>query len=153
MLAFNVTLAFRYKNATTVTTHFCSKMRGPRSASFWFETRHSHLDPEMRCWCPNVVYSLKRETHVQHVTAPERDLRVSLQKCKTRVQILGDPNSHKSGVSSSPAPTTDLRDYLTQKKSVHQITPKCCCERLISAVLSECHCGSYRANRQFSTGY
>ena len=37
-------------------------------------------------------------------------------------------------------PLTDLRDYLTKKRSVHQITPPCCCERLITVVLSEYHC-------------
>jgi len=41
----------------------------------------------------------------------------------------------------------DLRDYLTKKWSAHQITPHCCCEQLIIAVLSECHCSSY-TNKQ-----
>ena len=46
-------------------------------------------------------------------------------------------------ISSSDVSTADLRDYLTRKKSVHQITPQCHCERLISAVLSDCHCSFY----------
>ena len=43
-------------------------------------------------------------------------------------------------------PPTDLRDYLTRKRSAGLITPSCCCERLIT-MLSECRCNS-RANRQ-----
>jgi len=42
--------------------------------------------------------------------------------------------------SSSDVPMTDLRDYLTRKRSVHQITSQCHCERLISAVFTYCHC-------------
>ena len=40
---------------------------------------------------------------------------------------------------------TDLRDYLTKKRSVHQITPQYCCEWLITAVLSGCHCSSHES--------
>jgi len=39
-----------------------------------------------------------------------------------------------------PTPFTNLRDYLTRKRSVHQITPQYHCERLISVVFSDCHC-------------
>ena len=35
----------------------------------------------------------------------------------------------------------DLRDYLTKKRSAHQVTSSCCCQRLIS-MLAECRCGS-----------
>ena len=44
-------------------------------------------------------------------------------------------------------PPTDLRDYLTKKKSVNQIATFCCCERLITAMLSECRCSSH-VNKQ-----
>ena len=40
-------------------------------------------------------------------------------------------------------PVMDLRDYLIKKRSVHQITFQCYCERLIMAVLSQCHCNSH----------
>ena len=62
------------------------------------------------------VFALKCETDVQQVAVSECDLHVSLQKRETRVQILGDPNSSESTVSSSPTPTADLRDYLTRKR-------------------------------------
>jgi len=41
----------------------------------------------------------------------------------------------------------DLRAYLTKKRSVHQITSQCCCERLIIVVLSECHCSSHGSKK------
>ena len=46
-----------------------------------------------------------------------------------------------SKASSSDAPSTDLRDYMTRNRNVHQIAPRCHCEQLISAILSDCHCG------------
>jgi len=55
---------------------------------------------------------------------------------------LRSPHPHGIKASSSDTPAMDLMDYLTQKKSIHQIAPQCCCERLISSVLSECHCSS-----------
>ena len=70
-----------------------------------------------------------------------RDVRLAfaLQQLRSegsrKVLILRDSRL----VSSNP-PLTDLRDYLTKKMSVHQIAPLCCCERLITTVLSECHC-------------
>jgi len=80
---------------------------------------------------------------------PERDLYVSLSKHESRVQPqmakfkseLG-PNPHEFKASSSGAHYTDLSGYLTRKRSVHQISPHCHCKQLISAVLSDCHCGS-----------
>ena len=50
---------------------------------------------------------------------------------------------HGFKACSSDTPIIDLRDYLTQKRSVYQNTLQCCCERLIMAVLFECHCGSH----------
>ena len=37
----------------------------------------------------------------------------------------------------------DRRDYLTRKRSANLITPSCCRERLITAMLSECRCSSH----------
>jgi len=54
-----------------------------------------------------------------------------------------DLNSRESRVCSSATHLTDLRDYLTRKRSIHhQITSQCCCKRLIMTVLSNCHYGS-----------
>jgi len=43
-------------------------------------------------------------------------------------------------------PPTDLRDYLTKKRSANQATSSCCCQQLIH-MLTGCHCGS-GANQQ-----
>ena len=80
--------------------------------------------------------STKRDSHV----STQREVRVSTRKCETRVQ----PKSpHLQGLesSSSDVPSNDRRNYLTRKRSVHQITPRCHCEQLISAVLLDYHCG------------
>ena len=53
------------------------------------------------------------------------------------------PHPYGFEASSSDTPAMDLRDYLTWKYSAHQITPQCCCERLIMAVLFECYCISH----------
>jgi len=115
------------------------------------QTRVSVLKRDVR------VLVLKRETHVQSVpecdsyvpttkhkdcvlkqTLPkcEAQTRVSSQKCKIHVQSgmslkhtkLKSP--HPEGFEASPLDTraTDLRDYLTKKRSIHQITLQCCCE-------------------------
>jgi len=49
------------------------------------------------------------------------------------------------GLKAGPfdPPPMDIRDYLTKKRSFHQITPLYCCEWLIIAVLFECHCSLY----------
>ena len=52
---------------------------------------------------------------------------------------LRGPHPRGLRVSSSDVPSTDLRKYLT-RKSVLQIAPRCQCEQLTSAVLSDCHC-------------
>ena len=44
-------------------------------------------------------------------------------------------------------PAMDLKDYLTKKRNIHQITSQCCCERLITMVLSECHCSLHTSNQ------
>ena len=56
---------------------------------------------------------------------------------------LGSPHPNAFEASSLDTPATHLRDYLTQKRNVHQITPQCCCEWHITAVLSEYPCSSY----------
>jgi len=56
---------------------------------------------------------------------------------------LKSPHPHGFKADSSDPPTADLRDYLTRKSSVHQVTSQCCCEWLIMIVLSECHCSSH----------
>ena len=56
---------------------------------------------------------------------------------------LKSPHPHRLEASLFDSPPTDLRDYLTKKRSVYQITPQCCCERLITTVLSECHYSSH----------
>ena len=75
---------------------------------------------------------------------------VSKLWCKTHVYFstievraeMGSPHPQKFEVGLFGPPPTDLRDYLTKKRNVHQITPQCCCEWLMTAVISECHCSS-----------
>jgi len=103
--------------------------------------RDSHI-PTTQC----EVWVLK-----QILQKREAQTRVLSQKRKVRVQSglslkhteLKIP--HPQGFETSPldTPATDLRDYLTKKRSVHQITPQCCCERLITIILFECHCNSH----------
>jgi len=54
----------------------------------------------------------------------------------------GSPYPQRLEADLFDLPAMDLKYYLTKKRSVHQITPQCCCERLITAVLSECRCSS-----------
>ena len=63
----------------------------------------------------------------------KRDLRVSIQKQEVRIQPqvaklnteLRSPHPHRFEVSSSDTPAMDLRDYLTWKRRVQQITLQC----------------------------
>ena len=59
------------------------------------------------------------------------------------IQELKNLRPQKLEVGLFDPPPMDLRDYLTKKRSAHQITSSCCCERLITVVLSECHCSSH----------
>jgi len=62
------------------------------------------------------------------------------------VEVRAEPESpHPQRLEAGlfNPPPTDLRDYLTKKRSVHQITPQCYSEWLITAVLFECHCSSH----------
>lgn len=53
---------------------------------------------------------------------------------------LGVPHVHSNEVQIS-SDQLNLRDYLTRKRSIQQITPQYHCKQLISAMLSYCHCG------------
>ena len=55
---------------------------------------------------------------------------------------LQSPHPHEFEASSSDTPATDLRGYLTRKRSIHQIAIQFHCEQLISALLSDCHYNS-----------
>ena len=78
-----------------------------------------------------------------------RDVCVSIKKHETCIQNSmssrhkkpKSPHPYWLEACSSDISITDLRDYLIKKRSIHQITPQCHCERLISAILSDCHCG------------
>ena len=78
-------------------------------------------------------------------------LHISTHKCEVCIQPpkakksaeLESFHPHGFETGSSYTPITDLRDYLTKKRSVNQMTPQYCYERLITAVLSKCHCSSH----------
>ena len=133
------------------------------------EVRISYQRRETRVFVP------KREGRV---SSTENELRVSNSKCEPLVsEPCVSELRHKTHIHSPTAkviteprsphpqrfeadlfdpPATDLRDYLTKKMSVHQITPQCCCERLVIMVLSECLCSSHASkqsvfNRLLST--
>jgi len=90
------------------------------------------------------IFNLKREPHFSETCVSElqHKTHVHLPMAKVRAEP-GSPYPQKLEAGLFDPPLTDLRDYLTKKRSVHQITPQCCCERLITAVLSECHCSSH----------
>ena len=60
-------------------------------------------------------------------------------------QKLKSPRQPEANVFDPPP--TDLRDYLTKKRSANQITLFCCCERLITTMFSECCCSSYASKQ------
>jgi len=106
------------------------------------QMRISTLKREVRVFAPKresrVKSAPKRDSHVHTTQREVCVLQQTLPKCeaKTRVQpqmarIKANPKSpHPQGFETSPlnTPATDLRDYLTKKMSVHQITPQCCCK-------------------------
>ena len=86
--------------------------------------------------CESRVYSTERELRISEPCDPETyvsELRrkINIRSPRRLEACLFDP------------PSTDLRDYFTKKRSVHQITPQYCCERLITSMLSECQCSSH----------
>jgi len=107
--------------------------------------------------CDFCVFSTKHDVRVLRQTQPTFEDRVSTP-CEVRVSIKEreeciqtgmslshkepkNPHLHGFKVTSSDVPATDWRDYLKRKRSVHQITPRCHYDQLISAILSDCHCG------------
>ena len=98
--------------------------------------------------CEIRVLRQAQPTMEDRISTPH-EVHVSIKKRETRIQN-GMSSRHKKPKSSHPqgfeASSSDvletyLRDYLIRKMSVHQIIPQCHCERLISAVLSDYHCG------------
>jgi len=73
------------------------------------------------------VSNSTRETRVSRLTQPTLEVRVSTKKCETRVQNdmssrhkePKSPHPYGFKASSSDVPATDLRDYLTRKRSVY----------------------------------
>jgi len=82
-----------------------------------------------------VSYQERRQTHVSR---PQRKNCVS-EPCSSPVQSKDASRPQHCEASPFDPPPTDLRDYLTRKRSVNRITSSCCCERLIT-MLSECRC-------------
>jgi len=107
-----------------------SKTRGPCSTCSECEARvaNSKRDSLFSTKYEIRVLTKQHETRVQHCISSRHKM---------------PKNSHPQGfeASSSDAPSTDLRDYLISKSSIHQIAPQCHCEQLITAILSDCHCG------------
>ena len=103
------------------------------------ESRICSIEHELRisasCALETSVSELRRKVNIRSLTA-----RVRRELKSSRPQIL------EAGLFDPPP--TDLRDYLTKNRSVHQITPLCCCEQLITMVLSES-----TANSRCSNGY
>ena len=89
-----------------------AKVRDPRFSS---ETRDSHSRAESARTWPSRFNSLKCETHVQKQNMLKRDLRVSMQRHKVRVQVaknnakLGSLHPYGFETSSSDTPATDMR--------------------------------------------
>ena len=110
---------------------------------FYFRNAR-HVEPLTAPECDLHVSFQKCETRVQYEVTPECDIRVSLLKRESHVQSyvskfeseLGSPHPHGFEANFS---ATDLRNYLTRKKSIHQIAHKCHCEQLILTVLSDYH--------------
>ena len=110
------------------------------------ETRVQPLDKPKR----EVHVSLpERETRIEEQSLFKRDLRFSTHKCEVRIQ---HPKAKRSA-DGKPLPPwvrgclrypyNGSKGLLNKERSVHQITPQCCCERLIKTVLSKCHCSSH----------
>jgi len=88
--------------------------------------------------CDSRIPTTQYEVRVLKQTLPKCEVqtRVSSQARKVLVQFgkslkhieLKSPHPKRFEASPLDTPTMDLRDYLTKKKSVHQITLQCCCE-------------------------
>jgi len=110
------------------------------------------LVPERDSWVSNTRHDVRilgqtQPTLEVRVSTP-REVCVSIKKCETHVQNgmslrykePKSPHPYEFEASSSDVAATDPKYYLIRKRSVHQITLQCHCKRLISAVLSDCHC-------------
>ena len=84
-----------------------------------------------------VSYQQRRQTRV---TQPRRDSRVS-ETCVQAEQHTTVSRRRRCETTLFNPPPTDLRDYLTRKRSANQATSPCCCQQLIQ-MLSGCHCES-----------
>ena len=80
----------------------------------------------------------------------QHDLRIS-EPCVSDSRLKGGPQKLKSPRQTEAnlfdSPPMDLRDYLTKKRSANRITLSCCCERLITSMLSECRCSSHASKQ------
>ena len=91
------------------------------------------------------VCSTECEVRVPEPCAPETcvsELRRNVNVRSPTVTVrkeMKSPRPQRLETGPFDPPPTDLRNYLTKKRSVHQITPLCYCEWLITVVLSECH--------------
>jgi len=70
------------------------------------------------------------------VSELRRKVNIFSPTAKVRREVKS-PHPQRLKVGLFDPPPTDLRGYLTKKRSI-QITPQYCCERLITVVLSEC---------------
>jgi len=113
-------------------SRFYSTMRDSRSEAESAKTRPLHFNSQTRDshseidFCQNATFAFQR-----------RDMKSAFEWPRIMLNLEVLPHGFKASSSSSPA--TDLRDYLTKKWSVHQITLQCCCKRLITTILSEYH--------------
>jgi len=100
-----------------------------------------------------------QQRHETHVLKAKRKSRACYAQCGLRIsepcvsnyRHKGDPQKLKSprqheGNLFDPLPT-DLRDYLTKKRSANLITPSFCCERVITTIFSECRCSSHASKQ------
>ena len=81
----------------------------------------------------------QRETRVR-VIQPRHENRVP-EVCVQAEQHMTVSRLRRCETSLFNPPPTDLRDYLTRKRSANQATSSCCCQQLIH-MLSGCHYGS-----------
>ena len=136
----NARTAFLFQSASPAFLNHASQCTYSAYSRTWF----SHF------------FNSKRETRVLRQTQPTLEVRISIPRevyvstNKHEIRIQNgmylrhkepkSPHPHGVWASSSDIPATDLRDYLTKKRSVHQITPQCHCEKLITAAFFDCHC-------------
>jgi len=107
-----------------------------REVRLSYQQRHETCVSKPKC--ESRVCSTERELRVSEPCAPE----TCISKLRRKVNIRSSMQSCLTAGLFDPPPM-DLRDYLTKKRGVHQITQLCCYEQLITAVLSECHYSSH----------